>query len=259
MHFVDDAEAVDDLPQRIFVERSGHAMRRAEQRPDESPRQARRENGASERRAGAQPAARALGAALVFWGFGRHEAPGAPVGPPLTRAARFVQFKQFSGANKLLCACAPIKVVDISQCGHNGAPHFACLGAACMPPTSDFRPNHRQKVALGLSFAAMGRLAGPRRIREASSASRYAVYTSVADLVAMHALARDFGPEPRQPLRGLLPAQRPGPPPAPRPTLLDYRTRRPGARARLARPTRSARPCSSSTSDSACFSDRAAR
>jgi hypothetical protein len=79
-----------------------------------------------------------------------------------------------------------------------------------MSPISDYRPNHRQKVALGLSFAAMGRFAGPRRIREASSASRYAVYTSVADLVAMHAAARDFGPAPRQPVQGLLSARRPG-------------------------------------------------
>lgn len=63
---------------------------------------------------------------------------------------------------------------------------------------------------MGLSYAAMGRFAGPRRIREASSASRYAVYTSVADLVAMHAAARDFDPAPRQPVQGLLSARQPG-------------------------------------------------
>ena len=63
---------------------------------------------------------------------------------------------------------------------------------------------------MGLSYAAMGRFAGPRRIREASSASRYAVYTSVADLVAMHAAARDFDQAPRQPVQGLLSARQPG-------------------------------------------------
>jgi uncharacterized protein (DUF58 family) len=79
-----------------------------------------------------------------------------------------------------------------------------------MSPISDYRPNHRQKVAMGLSFAAMGRSTGPRRTREASSSSRYAVYTSVADLVAMHAAARDLGPPPRQPVQGLLSARRAG-------------------------------------------------
>ncbi len=63
---------------------------------------------------------------------------------------------------------------------------------------------------MGLSYAAMGRFAGPRRIREASSASRHAVYTSVADLVAMHASARDFDQAPRQPVQGLLSARPPG-------------------------------------------------
>jgi hypothetical protein len=79
-----------------------------------------------------------------------------------------------------------------------------------MSPISDYRPNHRQKAAMGLSFAATGRFAGPRRIREASSASRYAVHASLADLVAMHAAARDFGPAPRHPMQGLLSARRPG-------------------------------------------------
>jgi hypothetical protein len=63
---------------------------------------------------------------------------------------------------------------------------------------------------MGLSYAAMGRSTGPRRVREASSASRYGVYTSVADLVAMHAAARDFSSGPRQPMRGLLSARRAG-------------------------------------------------
>ena len=63
---------------------------------------------------------------------------------------------------------------------------------------------------MGLSYAAMGRSTGPRRVREASSASRYGVYTSVADLVAMHAVARDFGSAPRPPMRGLLSTRRPG-------------------------------------------------
>ena len=62
---------------------------------------------------------------------------------------------------------------------------------------------------MGVSFAAIGSM-GPRRIREASSASRYAVYTSVADLVAMHAVARDFAAPPRQPVQGLLSARRAG-------------------------------------------------
>ncbi len=63
---------------------------------------------------------------------------------------------------------------------------------------------------MGLSFAAVGRSAGPRRIREASSASRYAVYTSVADLIAMHAAARDFAAPPRRPVQGILSVRRAG-------------------------------------------------
>lgn len=60
---------------------------------------------------------------------------------------------------------------------------------------------------MGVSFAAVGRSSGPR-IREASSASRYSIYTSVAELVAMRAAARDFSPPPRQPMQGLLSAKR---------------------------------------------------
>ena len=63
---------------------------------------------------------------------------------------------------------------------------------------------------MGLSYAAMGRSTGPRRVREACSASRHGVYTSVADLVAMHAVARDFASAPRQPMRGLLSTRRTG-------------------------------------------------
>lgn len=63
---------------------------------------------------------------------------------------------------------------------------------------------------MGLSFAALGRPPGPRRTREASSASRYPVYTSLADLVAMHAAARDFGAPPRQPMHGVLSGRRKG-------------------------------------------------
>jgi uncharacterized protein (DUF58 family) len=60
---------------------------------------------------------------------------------------------------------------------------------------------------MGLSFAATGRSSGPRRTREASSASRYGVYTSVADLVAMHAAARGSGSLQRHPVEGLLPSR----------------------------------------------------
>ncbi|VTZ48320.1 conserved hypothetical protein [Methylocella tundrae] len=56
---------------------------------------------------------------------------------------------------------------------------------------------------MGLSYAAMGRLSAPRRIREASSASRHGVYTSIADLVALHSTAREFSFPPRHPVQSL--------------------------------------------------------
>lgn len=56
---------------------------------------------------------------------------------------------------------------------------------------------------MGLSYAAVGRLSAPRRTREASSASRHGIYTSTADLVALHFAARDFGFSPRHPVESL--------------------------------------------------------
>ncbi len=61
---------------------------------------------------------------------------------------------------------------------------------------------------MGLSYAAMGRFSGPHRTREAS-ASRHGVYTSTADLIALHCIARDFSFSPRQPLRTLFSGRQP--------------------------------------------------
>jgi hypothetical protein len=63
-------------------------------------------------------------------------------------------------------------------------------------------------ISMGLSFAATGRLSGPHRIREACSASRSSVYTSVADLLALRAAARTFSPAPRHLVESLLSAGR---------------------------------------------------
>ena len=56
---------------------------------------------------------------------------------------------------------------------------------------------------MGLSYAAMGRWPGRHRTREASAA-RHGVYTSTADLVALHSAAREASFSPRRPLQSLL-------------------------------------------------------
>ena len=56
---------------------------------------------------------------------------------------------------------------------------------------------------MGLSYAAMGRWPGRHRTREASAA-RHGVYTSTADLVALHSAAREVSFSPRRPLQSLL-------------------------------------------------------
>ena len=56
---------------------------------------------------------------------------------------------------------------------------------------------------MGLSYAAMGRWPGRHRTREASAA-RHGVYTSTADLVALHSVAREVSFSPRRPLQSLL-------------------------------------------------------
>lgn len=57
---------------------------------------------------------------------------------------------------------------------------------------------------MGLPYAAMGRHSGPRRVRDASSSSRFGLYTSLSELVALHSAARDIGFALRQPMQHVL-------------------------------------------------------
>ncbi len=100
---------------------------------------------------------------------------------------------------------------------------------------------------MGVSYA-MGRLSAPRRRREASSANRYGVYTSISDLIALRAVARDYGSSCRHPVESVLASQRARPsasePPSAVPGSahsdgISAMARRVGARASLA----FGRPC----------------
>ncbi|ACK52126.1 protein of unknown function DUF58 [Methylocella silvestris BL2] len=61
---------------------------------------------------------------------------------------------------------------------------------------------------MAVSYAAIGRSSGPRRVRETSSSSRFGRYISVADLVALHAAARDIGFLSRQRTQSVLSSRR---------------------------------------------------
>ncbi|WP_395664894.1 DUF58 domain-containing protein [Methylocella sp.] len=60
---------------------------------------------------------------------------------------------------------------------------------------------------MGVPYADLGRSFGPRRIREASSSSRFSHYATISDLVALHAAARDMRFAGRGRTQSLLPAR----------------------------------------------------